>query len=76
MSLLPKVPTHHMSVEQGRYFMELIRQLEVELAKRPPRQEDGAIYVSDENPLHIISPNGTVYEVVVTNAGALQTEAV
>lgn len=70
MSTLPKVPTNLRS-STAEYLTELVRQLERELRARPARQVDGALYLSGDVPLRMISPNGTIYQVVVTDAGAL-----
>lgn len=75
MSTLPRVPTDL----QGRpkeYLIELVRQLERELRRRPTRQTDGALYLAGDVPLHMVSPDGTVYRVTVANGGALATEVV
>lgn len=75
MSTLPKVPPD-IKGKSHEYLIELVRQLERELRVRPPRQTDGALYLSGDIPLRMISPDGTVYEVTVDNTGALTTAVV
>lgn len=75
MSLLPKVPTD-LQGKNKDYLIELVRQLEGELRRRPHRQTDGAFYLSGDISLRMVSPDGTVYEITVDNAGNLVTTAV
>lgn len=75
MSSLPKVPSD-LQERSHDYLVELVRQLERELRIRPRRQTDGALYLSGDVPLRMVSPNGTVYEITVDDAGALVTTAV
>ena len=75
MSMLPRVP----SDLQGRskeYLVELVRQLERELRARPQRQNDGALYLSGDVQLRMVSPNGTIYMITVDDAGNLVTTSV
>lgn len=58
--------------DQIEYLDRLIRVLEDELARRPARQAvDGALYLSGDVPLRLISPDGSVFEVTVNDAGSL-----
>lgn len=75
MSMLPKVP-YDLRGESKDYLIELVRQLERELRRRPARQRDGAFYVAGDLPLRMVSPNGTVYEITIDNTGNLTTTAV
>lgn len=75
MSLLPKVPSS-LKDAQSVYLVELVRQLERELRHRPAVQRDGALYLGGDTPLRIISPNGTTYQVTVTDGGGLTTSEV
>lgn len=75
MSFLPKVP-YDLHGKQKDFLVALVRQLEGELRDRPHRQTDGAIYLSGDIRLRMVSPNGTVYEISVDDAGALVTTAV
>lgn len=72
MRRLPQVPVDRLGQTEGRYLVELVRQLEIELQARPRRQSDGALYIGEDSPLRVISPNGTVYAIAVSNAGALE----
>lgn len=75
MSSLPQVPSD-LKGRSHDYLVELVRQLERELRRRPSRQTDGAFYVSEDLPLRMVSPNGTIYEITVDNTGTLVTTAV
>lgn len=75
MSVLPQVPTD-LEARSREYLVELVRQIERELRRRPGKQMDGAFYVSGDLPLRMISPNGTIYEIAVDNTGALVTTVV
>lgn len=75
MSVLPKVPTNLQGVSKS-YLIELVRQLERELRRRPPAKVDGALYLGGEVPLRMISPNGTIYQVTIDDAGGFVTEVV
>lgn len=63
--------------DQIEYLDRLTRVLEDELTRRPARQTtDGALYLSGDVPLRLISPDGTVFEVTVDNAGNLVVTSV
>lgn len=60
----------------AEYLVNLVRELERELSRRPARQRaDGVLYLGGDTPLSLISPNGTVYRLTVDDAGNLVTEA-
>lgn len=73
MSFLPKVPTELTQGPQGRYLVELVRQMDSELRRRPFVQSDGALYIGQGTFLRIVSPAGEVWEITVNNGGNLQT---
>lgn len=75
MSLLPRVPLTGSTAEQRDYLVQLVRSLEGQLRQRPVTQE-GALYVADNMVLRLVSPNGTVYELTVDDAGSLVTTEV
>ena len=58
------------------YLQELARRLDDELARRPERSTDGVLYLTTEVPVRLISPNGSIYELSVDDAGALVTTSV
>lgn len=67
-----QLPKYSPGQDQIEYLDRLIRVLEDELARRPARQTiDGALYLSGGVPLRLISPDGSVFEVTVNNAGNL-----
>lgn len=76
MSLLPQVPLRDFGDKQGQYIEKLLQRIEIELRARPRRQQDGALYVGGEQPIRLISPNGTIYELTIDDAGALVTTVV
>lgn len=76
MSTLPKVPLNQLGEPLERFLIEFSRQLERELARRPSVQSDGVLYFHEGQVVRLISPNGTVYELTVDDAGALVTTVV
>lgn len=72
-----RLPKFTPGSDQVDYLDRLIRVLEQELTLRPARQRtDGALYLSGDVPLRLISPDGSVFEVTVDNTGALVTSPV
>lgn len=76
MNKLPKVPLERLDPHAGRYLLELVRQLEDELAHRPSTKGDGVLYIHEGQQLRLISPNGSIYDLSVNDAGALVTTPV
>lgn len=76
MSMLPKVPINELGEPVERFLIEFSRQLERELARRPATQADGVLYFHEGQVVRLVSPNGTVYELTVNNAGGLVTTQV
>jgi len=56
------------------YLITLVQELELELQARPEASE-GVLYISEDQPLSLISPNGTLYRLSVDDGGNLVTEA-
>ncbi len=65
MSLLPKVPSAFKG-PQATYVIELIRQLERELKRRPAVQQDGVMYIGHDVPYVYVDENGNQYKLLTT----------
>lgn len=72
MTRLPHPPT---SGPHAQYLAVLVRELERTLRSRPAiNPVDGVLYLGQDTPVSLISPNGTVYKLTVDDAGNLVTE--
>lgn len=74
MSQLPKYVPGQGQLE---YLDRLVKVLGEELDRRPARQpQDGVLYLSSDVPVRLISANGTVYQLSVSDTGVLETTEV
>lgn len=70
-----QLPSPQPGSANEEYLTSLVRELEKELGRRPARQKaDGVLYLGNDSPVSLISPNGTVYRISVDNDGNLVTE--
>lgn len=75
MSYLPRVPENVKDANLKEYLITLVRELGKELDTRPATQ-GGVLYLSGDRPITLISPNGTLYQLTVSDTGALETTEV
>lgn len=75
MSYLPRVPENVKDDTLREYLVTLVREIGNELDTRPATQQ-GVLYLSGDRPITLISPNGTLYRLTVSDTGALETTEV